>query len=193
MRKENFNSVVDFINDELKIYGSNIYGDPLFRVVFSDDQTERREGIYTDYHGDIYLRTVREIREVRKYPWIKEKWILERWADGKLAYHPSLIIEDSKDGVYVCVYVFQDKYRNYLPPLLKVCQIVISNLLHPRNLSQALSQDKEIEAKEEEREIDAIEQELKIQSDESATKDPKSRRESASIGYIKNKIGERDE
>ena len=185
------NVAVDFINEELKIYGSNMYGDPTFRVVFSDDQTERREGIYNDYYGNIYLRTVREVRTVKKYPWIKGKWILERWASGEIAYHPSL--ETNKDGVYVCVYIFQDVNRNYLPPLLKVCTIIISNLLHPRNLSQALNQDKEIEEKEDEKEIDAIEKEIKIQSDEMATKDPKSMRESASVGFVKDKIGGEDE
>jgi len=177
------NSVVDDINKNIKVHGTNQYGDPLFRVVFSDDQTEKRNGIYDDYSGNIYIRTVREIREVKKYPWIKGKWILERWAPGETSYHPSL--KTDKNGVYICVYVFQDVNQNYLPPLLKVAEIVINNLLHPRSSGEMIAEDKEILAKEEEVEVDKIEKEIVIQSDEVATKDPKSRRESMSSGYTK--------
>jgi len=184
--------VVDFINKELKVYGSNQYNDPLFRVVFSDEQTERRDGVYEDYSGGIYLRTVREIREVRKYPWIKRKWILERWASGELSYHPSLVTD--KNGVYICVYVFQDVNGNYLPPLLKVCQILINQLLHPVKKIEAINRDIKTEEKQEKEEIDAIELELKIESDESATKDMRSYRDTASVGYVKDKIkGENNE
>jgi len=180
------NSVVEDINRIIKVHGTNQYGDPLFRVVFSDDQTERRNGIYEDYSGDIYVKTVKEIREVKKYPWVKAKWILERWASGEISHHPSLVSD--KNGVFICVYVFQDINQNYLPPLLKVTEIVISNLLHPRMKSEALAQDKEILSKEEKIEVDKIEEEIIIQSDELASKDSKSRRESMSVGYTKEKI-----
>lgn len=176
-------SEVNLINKKLKIYGSNEYSNPIFRVVFSDDQTEKRFGTYHDYHGKIYVRTVREIREVKKYPWIKGKWILERWASGELAFHPSL--ENDKNGAYICVYTFQDINGNYLPPLYKVCEVIIQHLLHPRDKSKALAEDKEIEDKQEKLEVDKIENELKIESDESKTKDKKSSRESMSVGYSK--------
>lgn len=171
------NAIVQTINKRLKIYGFNIYDDPIFRVVFSDDEREVRR---TKIKG--------EVAEIWKYPWIKSKWILERWASGELSYHPSLIT--FKDGVYICVYVFQDKDQNYLPPLWDVTEIVVRNLLHPRTKSEALSQDKEIEEKNEEKEIDIIQKDLQIQSDEISRKDKRSIRESISIGYTESKIGE---
>ena len=182
------NSTVDFINECLKVYGHNQYDDPIFRVVFSDNQIEKRQGIFNDYYGSIFIRTVREIREVLKYPWIKRKWILERWAPGEISYHKDLVTE--KNGVYVCVYVFQDVNCNYLPPLLKVCEIIIKSLLNPRRLAEALAEDKTIGDKEDEKEVNEIEEELKIQSDGIATKDRKSYRESASVGYVSDKIKE---
>lgn len=182
------NATVDLINRVIKNHGSNQYGDPMFRVVFSDDQVESRKGTFNDYSGNIFVRTTHEVREVKKYPWIKEKWILERWAPGELAYHKDLVT--IKDGVYICVYVFQDINYNYLPPLLKVSEIIISNLLHPRGKAQAIAEDEKIEEKTEKQEVDKIEEELIIQSDKSKTEDPKSSRETMSVGYAKDKIGE---
>lgn len=182
------NSTVDLINSVIRNYGLNNYYDPIFRVVFSDDQVERRAGVFNDYVGKIFVRNVREIREVQKYPWIKGKWILERWADGRLAYHPDL--DTDKSGVYVCVYVFQDANQNYLPPLLKVAEIIIKNLLNPRKKDEAIIEDIEVLKKQEEKEIDKIELELKIESDENARKDKNSYRESSSVGYTKGENNE---
>ncbi len=179
------NSVVDHINKVIRVHGVNDYGDPIFRVVFSEDQTEKRNGTFNEYYGNIYLRTVNEIKEVSKYPWIHRKWILERWAPGELAYHSDLVLENNKNGVYVCVYVFQDKDQNYLPPLLKVTEIVIKSLLNHKSKSEMAERDEKMLKKEEEVEINEIEEGLKIQSDESKTKDMKSSRESMSVGYVK--------
>jgi len=179
------NNVVDLINKELRNFGLNEYGESIFRCVFSDDQVEKRKGEFNEFYGSLFVRRVKGVKEVRKYPWIKRKWIIERWASGKLAYHPDL--ETDKNGVYICVYVYQDVNGNYLPPLLKVALIVVNQLLNPRSKSEALAQDEEQLKKEEELEVQKIEEELKIQADEAATKDPKSYRESASIGYTKEK------
>jgi hypothetical protein len=154
--------------------------------VFSDDQLEARKGVFNDFQGDIFIRQVREVREVKKYPWIKSKWILERWAAGDISHHPDLVTV--KNGVYVCVYVYQDKNFNYLPPLLKVAEIIIRQLLKPRTRGEAIAQDQIIEEKKEKVEVAAIEESIIIQSDEIATKDSKSSRESMSSGYSKETI-----
>src|SRR3990167_4401411 len=180
------NSIVDDINSQIKKHGSNDYGEPIFRVVFSDEQVENRWGTYNEYSGDIFLRSFTGIKEVKKYPWIKSKWILERWVSCELAAHPDL--HNDKNGLYICVYVFQDANNNYLPPLLKVSEIVIYNLLHPRSYSEILSQDIEIEVNKDEAEINKMEEDFKIESDISATKDQNSQRETSSVGYVKDKI-----
>src|SRR5689334_9373374 len=57
-----------------------VTGDAIWRIVFSEDQFEKRLGTYDDItKGGIYLRTVTEVREVPKYrQWIHKKYILER-------------------------------------------------------------------------------------------------------------------
>lgn len=180
------NSNVNDINKQLKIYGSNIYTEPNFRIVFSDDQTENRHGTYKDFSGDIFIREVREVREVKKYPWIKERWILERWASGETAKHHDLA--SIKSGVYVCVYVFQDKDKNYLPPLWIVCKILIDALLNPRRKADALCEDKEIESKQEEKEVNEIQTELMIESDLKRVKDMHSKKDSISEGYSEKEL-----
>ena len=121
------NSVVDTINKELKKHGSNEYGDPNFRVVFSDEQTERRKVTSKNPSKILLLFDTEEIKEVKKYPWIKRKWILERWSSGET--HKDL--QNFKSGIYICIYIFQDKNNNYLPPLLKVTEIIVNRLLNP--------------------------------------------------------------
>lgn len=177
-------ATVKEINKRLKIYGSNDYGDPNFRVVFTDDETERRKGTFTDYHNNIFVRTVSEIREVPKYPWLKARFIIERWASGDKAYHPDLVT--IKNGVYICIYVFQSsKDGSYLPPLWKVTEIIVDAVLHPARGSEIKSRDIAIEEVTKEKEIVEIQEGLAIQSENSKIKDRLSSRESASVGYSK--------
>ena len=175
------NLIVNNINKRLRSYGLNQYDEPNFRVVFSDDQTERRKGTFNDYHGNLFIRSVTEVREVPKYPWIKGKWIIERWASGELSKHQDLVT--LKNGVYICVYVFQDINQRYLPPLWRVCEIVLKHILNPISKAEMQARDEKLLAKEDEDELNEIELGLKVESDEAARKDSKSHRESISIGY----------
>lgn len=52
-------------------YGENPYGEPLYRVIFSDSRTDLQGGKWPD--GTC------EYREVFRYPGVKHKWILEVW------------------------------------------------------------------------------------------------------------------
>ena len=147
-----YNSEVRRINKELKVYGSNLQGKPIFRVVFSNDQIEKRRAarnVFSD-SGQIFLRREVGVFELPKYPWIVNKWILERWYPAEKTYHPDII--SSREGDYVCIYVYQDGDGNYLSPLLKVAQIVVRHILNPRRFSQALSEDADREAKQDSKE-----------------------------------------
>jgi len=175
------NSTVDSINRRLRIHGSNEYGDPNFRVVFSDDQLESRKGIFNDFYGELFLRQEIGVRQVHTYPNIKSKWILERWASGELAHHEDLVT--MKNGVYICVYVFQDANKNYLPPLQKVCDIIVKQLLHPRPKAQAMAEDFALDQIQEEKEFDLALKDIQEEHEASLIKDPKSIRESLSTGY----------
>ena len=55
----------------MKRYGENPYGDPLYRVVFSDSRTDLLGGKWPD--GECAYR------ETPRYPGIHGQWILEKW------------------------------------------------------------------------------------------------------------------
>jgi hypothetical protein len=98
---------VEILNQYLKAHGVNDFGQPLYRVVWSDFQLEHRRGVFRDFIGKIFLREFVGVKEVPKYNFIKERWILERWFPPSMAWHPEL--PDSSQGNYEPLYVFQDR------------------------------------------------------------------------------------
>lgn len=146
------------INDRLKtIFGiDTITGQPIWRIVFSEDQYEKRFGTYDDYAGSIYLRTVTEVRLVPKYKqWIHEKYILER-----LVVVPEQNQEELPTArvSYEVIWVFEDKNGNYLPPKWEAAKFIIDTIYAaqygPKNHSLKKyvddedSQEKSLELKE---------------------------------------------
>lgn len=110
-------------------YGINFKNEPVFRVVWSDDQFEDRLGTYEDYYNDtIFLRTVTCVRRVPKYSYVKARWILERWIAGELmeGYHDE--VPGSTGGSYEPIYVYQDANENALPLCEEVTYALISSL-----------------------------------------------------------------
>lgn len=101
-------------------YGTEFGNAPKFRVVFSEDQFEKRWSSYTD-EGFQLLEP--EVREFPKYKqWIQGKYILERLIPivgetdltTKINYEPA--------------WVFQDKKGNYLPPFFDGCKLIIDSM-----------------------------------------------------------------
>lgn len=115
---------IDFINNQLlAIYGCELFaGDqPKFRIVFSDDQFEKR---WTSHTKDGFELLHFEVRELPKYhSYIQAKYVLERLVPvdqnntdltTKVGYEPAHVFMTSK-GVY-------------LPPRLDMCCVVIDSL-----------------------------------------------------------------
>ena len=107
-------------------FGFDIRNRPLLRIVWSNDEIEKRFGPFEVYYGHIYLRTETGVREVLKYEYIQDRWILERLFPNNT--EATGIIGDT---TYEPIYVFQDKNENYLEPNLRVCQFIVHSLLHP--------------------------------------------------------------
>ena len=81
--------------------GKNVYGEPIFRLVFSTNRLMKRGGKFNDWDKNIKakerggvvrlnsgllvpngyrpIRSVIEIRTVKKYPALAPGWVLERW------------------------------------------------------------------------------------------------------------------
>jgi hypothetical protein len=110
------------INDYLKTVGTNPMGEPLFRLVWSDSQHEKRHGVFDEYYGSLYVRTVAGVRDVPRYPYLKGRWILEMW----------------RNGTYELLYVFEDKHRNALPLNLRVVQLVVHHVMERRRSRAAI-------------------------------------------------------
>ncbi|SRR5215204_4034356 len=78
---------------------------PNFRIVWSEDQREKRLMEYTDEGFQLMYPEVREVPKYRQ--WIKQKWVIERLTHvpvfdektlptGKLSYEPIWVFEDAK-------------------------------------------------------------------------------------------------
>ena len=101
--------------------------EPIWRIVWSDDQFEKRLGVYDDITPNgIYLRTVKEVRLVPKYrQWIQSKFILER-----LVAVPDMNIEELPTVrlSYEPIWTFQDANENFLPPKWDAIKFIIDTI-----------------------------------------------------------------
>lgn len=97
-------------------------GQPMFRVVWADDQTEKRRTDRLD-SGIQLLYPV--VREVKKYPYLKAMHVLERLvvvpevdqhelADAKLSYEP--------------IWAYKDGYDQPIPPMWEPTKFVVDTL-----------------------------------------------------------------
>jgi hypothetical protein len=120
------NPEVERINKKLgELYGKNLSGKHNFRVIWSDDQLEFRDGTFNDYYGSVFVRTFKGIRQVPKYSYIKERWILEILVPPVM--HHGLVDHNG----YEPLYVFESAKREYLVPKLEVCKIILHLVMNP--------------------------------------------------------------
>lgn len=106
----------------LEHFGRFENGDANFRVIWSDDQLEKQSCEFTK---DGFQLLTPEIREVKKYPWVKHKFILER-----LIPVPAFQIDVLGSKVsYEPIWVFEDVNGNALPPIWEALYILVNTLL----------------------------------------------------------------
>ena len=129
---------INGVNERLaEIYGKTLHEKPLFRVVWSNDQFEVRNGTFNEFYGHIFVRTVTGARVVRKYSYIQERWILEKW----FPIEPTNELPHP-DG-YEIIYLFEDKNGNPLPVIWRVLEIICHVALNPMDsihIKQALDE-----------------------------------------------------
>jgi hypothetical protein len=147
-----------YINSQLRSrYGiSTDDKQPIFRIVWSNDQLEKRKSKFTPNGIELLFP---EIQEFKKYEIIGvvDKWVLER-----LVLVPE--IQQDELGVkvsYEPIWVFQDKDGNPLPPFLDACLLVVNTLyaaLGKKSLRPYIDEEGTAEAKE--ARIDKLSEEL---------------------------------
>lgn len=129
-------------------------GRPNFRVVFSDDQYEKRLTGYTDEGLELINPEVRLLPKYKQY--IHSKYLLERLVPviGKTD-----LVEKTS---YECCWVFQDKNNNYLPPFFEGCKFVIESLMTAMGKAgtHAKYKDKNISPEEREANLKKVQDEL---------------------------------
>lgn len=118
---------LDFINLWLKEhYGQDSFtGASIWRVVWSDDQLEKRLGTFEDRtESGTFIRRVTEVREVPKYKqWIQQRYILER-----LVAVPDYQVEELAGKKISYEPIFTFGINGYLPPKIEVAEIVIDSI-----------------------------------------------------------------
>jgi len=115
---------VETINQRLiDHYGKDIVtGNPNFRIVFSDDQFEKRWVEHSREGFQLLNKRVEERPKYRQY--IQSKYLIER-----LTIVPEFVETDLLEKVsYEPLWVFEDRYGNPLPPKWEVCEIVIDQV-----------------------------------------------------------------
>jgi hypothetical protein len=134
------------LNNWLKSQGTSITGQVIYRLVWSEEILEHRYGLFNDFTKQgIFIRQAIETRLVRKYNYINERFILEKWAPGNLT--ASSETPDAASGDYLPIYVFENKKGNYLSPTRKVLEFII-NYMNGRVNKDEVIDEKILEEKE---------------------------------------------
>lgn len=120
---------IESINNHLReTFGvDTVTGQVMYRVVWSEDQTETQYGTFRDYtDSGLFIREVTEARVVKKYfGYTKERYILER-----LVAVPNVNLVElcGTKMSYEPIWTFMDMHTNYLPPTFEACELIINTL-----------------------------------------------------------------
>ena len=115
---------VERINDWLRReYGIETTSDrQIYRVVWANDQLEKRLMKFTDSGIELLFP---EVREVPKYQQFRDTYVLERLSYIDAPDHGELTVNIVS---YEPIWSFVDNNLNPLPPRIDVCKIVIDSL-----------------------------------------------------------------
>jgi hypothetical protein len=148
----------------LELYGSSLDGKPNFRLVWSEGLTEKRTGTFEKITpGGVWLgRESNVTLELRKYDYLKDRWILEVYSPEQ----SSLNREIAKGDNYEPLFVFQNNKREYLEPawfaieyIVRRYQDVRSGNFEKRNEKMDLAEQERLEEKEAQAYLDYLESE----------------------------------
>lgn len=138
---------IDIINKRLKDYfGKSLDGRPNFRIMWSTNEKETRIGDYNVFYGKIFIRREPGAKVVAKYPFNKDRWVLER-----LIYERNPEILSSENGTYEPLYFFEDSEHNPLPVIWNAVEYAVTTVLFGEKTKvhksgEAEEADKEVEA-----------------------------------------------
>ena len=129
-QETNYDAGIDEINKKLaEKYGLEVSSKrPIFRLVYSNTVTEKRLGDFSDFtNSGLFIRAVREVREVLKYNYLRDTWVLERlnWVGGE---NPEL--PEARGYSYECVWAFRDKFGTPLYPHFNIIELMLNIMIN---------------------------------------------------------------
>jgi hypothetical protein len=133
-----------------------VSGQPMYRIVFSEDQFEKRLTNHTKEGLELLTPQMVELPKYRQ--WIHDKYVLEQLVVVP-AYNEQ---ELSTKTSYEPLHAFQDGDQNYLPPKWEITKFII-DLLHSAKGRQSMrryADDHEGSKEERELRIKALEDQL---------------------------------
>lgn len=114
---------IEALNKRLAEYYGYRENKQRFRLVWANDEREKRWGVFEDFVGDIFIRQVSEVREVPKYPFAKNRYVLEVLAS-------QVSSEVMNHNGYEPVFVF-DNNGIYLDPVWTAIEFIIHAIQQP--------------------------------------------------------------
>lgn len=143
------------INQWVKdIYGCDITGKPKFRVSWTTGQLEKIHGRFNVFYGEIFVREEVGVKEQPKYPYDKDRWVLE-----KLEYNTGNA-QLTENYSYEPIFIFKDKHGLFLPLERKVVALILFQLHHIGEEAQIRTSMEEADVKSMDAEIDYFRQKL---------------------------------
>lgn len=157
--------LIDSINASLAQDYRVLDGRPIYRVVWSDDLTEKRIGTFTDWYGHILIRQEHKaLREVKKYWYINPPcYVLEKlvFVTGYQALRDIVEeLEGARNGIYETLYAFRNVETGVqLPVNQRVVDIILHTLHNPQKKMTASDFD-ELQRLEEQEEVRFFEEKV---------------------------------
>lgn len=124
-------------------YGKWEDGRPNFKVVWSDDEYEKRWTAFTDEGFELIQPEIRLLPKFKQY--LPQRYLLVRLVP--VVGETDLTEKTS----YECAWAFQDKHGNYLPPFFDGCVHVIESMLSVMDKANTHIRYKDKNVTEEER------------------------------------------
>jgi len=146
---------ITVLNERLKDYfGIDTASDrALFRIVWADDQLERR---YVDTLDSGVILLFPEVREVKKYGYLQGVHVLERLVNVPEFQQKELGVKQS----YEPIWTYMDDKRNPLPPIWNATKFIIDSLYAALGKQSMAKYVEKTGPEEDEKRIKEIQQEL---------------------------------
>lgn len=139
-------NIAEMVNKKLKeLYGTDDEFRAIFRVVWSDEQVEKRFGTFSNWYGPIFISEYKGMDVVKKYPYIKHRWVLEKLM---FAMTDEVIGLDLNNRSYEPVYTFEDKFGRELPVEWWAVEMIVKRLLGVMSGTVEKMRESDVEAAE---------------------------------------------